>query len=233
LGPHLGNSLTSDLKQAIWDSRVVLLIYTTEDQDWSYCMWECGVATNPEAPQTRIIVLQCANVVPKVFTDQVHVDVRSKEDILKLVKSLLTQADFFPGSDQALAPKLSPNESYIKDRAKKLYKELDDVIPPLEVPEWHVQPFIRLGLKTDKIAKITSKTATLAEFEKALLVGGMDTRAKQIFGAGNVDGCKSFDTLVKRLAEGKTDEFPAWIKDLQDRLYMRQTAKVRLLAGHY
>jgi hypothetical protein len=53
---------------------VVLLVYTTEDQDWSYCMWECGVAMKPDAPQTRIVVLQCAAETPNVFEDRVRVD---------------------------------------------------------------------------------------------------------------------------------------------------------------
>jgi len=29
-------------------SDVVMLIFTTESEDWSYCMWECGVATDPD-----------------------------------------------------------------------------------------------------------------------------------------------------------------------------------------
>lgn len=217
-GPRLGNTLSEELKQALWDSGVVLLIYTTEDQDWSYCMWECGVATKRETPQTRIIVLQCAAETPKVFKDQVHVNVREKGDVLKFVKSYLTDVDFFPGGDKALAPKLSPDGPQIKDAADELYKKLMDVIPKLEVSEWHAQPFIQLGLKAEKISKMKNNDINLEEFEKSVLVGGMDSRALQIFGAGNLNGCKSFGTLVKRLAEGKTDESRAWVKDLQKQI---------------
>src|SRR6202035_3521620 len=58
--PELGRVLSAELKEALWQTGVVILIYTTEDQDWQWCMWECGVATNPASPDTRIIVFQRA-----------------------------------------------------------------------------------------------------------------------------------------------------------------------------
>lgn len=216
-GPRLGNTITSELKQELWDSGVVLLIYTTEDKDWSYCMWECGVATKQGIPQTRIIVLQCAKDTPKVFKDQVHVDMHSKDDIFKLVQSFLTQTDFFPGGDKALAPNLSSDGPEIMEKADDLYEKLKDEIHE-HVSEEHVQPFIQLELKIDKKAKITSDTATLTEFGKSLQVSDINSRAQQIFGALNAKSCKTFETLVKRLAEGNADESPAWVKDLQGQI---------------
>jgi integrase len=46
-------------------------------------MWECGVATKPDSPETRIIVLQCGTEVPPVFQDQVRVQKRIKPLALK------------------------------------------------------------------------------------------------------------------------------------------------------
>ncbi|MGH3673669.1 MAG: TIR domain-containing protein, partial [Pseudonocardiaceae bacterium] len=42
-GPKQGENLTAELRRALWHASVVVLIYSTRDQDWSYCMWECGV----------------------------------------------------------------------------------------------------------------------------------------------------------------------------------------------
>src|SRR5215468_4421154 len=53
-GPELGRPLTNELKNALWKAGIVILIYTSEDQDWQWCMWECGVATNPHSPDTRV-----------------------------------------------------------------------------------------------------------------------------------------------------------------------------------
>lgn len=214
-GPRLGHTLTAELKQALWDTGVVLLVYTTEDQDWSYCMWECGVATKPESPQTRIIVLQCAAETPRVFDDQVRVDVRDLGDVLKFVKDYLTDPEFFPGASTAVAPKLSPDGPEVQEAAADLHKKLSEVIPKCEVAEWPAQPLVRLELKTEKIDKATCATATQADFGKSVLIREMDPRALHIFGIANVDAKMSFAALVKHWAEGKTAASSVWVEDLR------------------
>ncbi|PWB54539.1 MAG: hypothetical protein C3F18_06670 [Nitrosomonadales bacterium] len=228
-GPRLGHALTEELKQALWDTGVVFLIYTTEDQDWSYCMWECGVATKPEAPQTRIIVLQCGAETPRVFEDQVRVDVRDRGDVLKLVKDYLTDPGFFPGASTAIAPKLYPDGPEVQEAATELHKKLSAVIPKCEVAEWPALPLVRLELKTDKIEKATCAAATLADFEKSVLIREMDPRALQIFGMANVDAGTSFGSLAKHWAEGKTDASPAWVEDMRAQIVRAAHGKIPAL----
>src|SRR5262249_43431298 len=103
-GPELGRPLTQELKNALWKAGIVILIYTSEDQDWQWCMWECGVALNPHSPDTRVIVFQCSPETPRVFQDQVRVNARDKEDLLKFVRQFLTDTHFFPEFGRALAP---------------------------------------------------------------------------------------------------------------------------------
>jgi hypothetical protein len=38
-GQRFGGGLTSELTKALRDSDAVILVYTSSDQDWSYCMW--------------------------------------------------------------------------------------------------------------------------------------------------------------------------------------------------
>jgi hypothetical protein len=52
-GPRYGKGLNSQLRDALWNTDVLILVYTSADQDWSYCMWECGVATT-HRPRTQI-----------------------------------------------------------------------------------------------------------------------------------------------------------------------------------
>ena len=77
------------------DTQVLILIYTSPDEDWSYCMFECGVATDPKSPHTNIIVFQCGRDAPKPFEDQLRVDVRRFDDIRKFSKAFFTDPTFF------------------------------------------------------------------------------------------------------------------------------------------
>ena len=46
-GPRVGDSLTDELREVLEDVDLVILVYTFTDEDWSWCMWECGLATHP------------------------------------------------------------------------------------------------------------------------------------------------------------------------------------------
>jgi hypothetical protein len=68
-GPRFGKALNAQLREALWKTKVLILVYTSPDQDWSYCMWECGMASHPQSPNTTVIVLQCGADVPSPFQD--------------------------------------------------------------------------------------------------------------------------------------------------------------------
>ena len=46
-GPRFGQPINTELKHALGESDLVILVYTDEREDWSWCMWECGVAVDP------------------------------------------------------------------------------------------------------------------------------------------------------------------------------------------
>jgi len=46
-GPRLGDPLTDELRDVLEDVDLVILVYTVTDEEWSWCMWECGLATHP------------------------------------------------------------------------------------------------------------------------------------------------------------------------------------------
>src|SRR3954453_8886931 len=60
-GARVGREVQRELKENLWQAGVIVLIYTSPDEDWSYCMWECGVATHPGSPETKILLLQCGS----------------------------------------------------------------------------------------------------------------------------------------------------------------------------
>jgi hypothetical protein len=95
-GPRYGAGLNSELMNALWNSDALILVYTSSDQDWPYCMWECGVATHRDSPETRIVVFQCGRDVPTPFHADLRVDVRNSENIRRFTRQLLTNPNFFP-----------------------------------------------------------------------------------------------------------------------------------------
>ena len=66
-GPRFGKALNAQLRDALWRTELLILVYTSADQDWSYCMWECGMAAHPHGPNTTLIVFQCGPDIPGPF----------------------------------------------------------------------------------------------------------------------------------------------------------------------
>ena len=94
--PSVGRTLNVDLRNALWNAGAVILIYTAPDQDWGYCMWECGVATVQDSPDTRIILLHCGDSAPSLFDGQLGVNARNKLSVQTFVTQFMTQPDFLP-----------------------------------------------------------------------------------------------------------------------------------------
>jgi hypothetical protein len=186
-GPRFGPSLNAQLREALWNTEVLILLYTSEEQDWSYCMWECGMAMHPQSPNTNLVVFQCGRDVPSPFKDVLRVDPRSRDDVKSFTKQLLREAAFFKGG--AILPELK--DTYIENLATDLHSRLKEVLPQLDdgqVEQWPAWPHLRLELprtEADKVAqasggerrnlsrRIISDHAEVVQF---------DARAAQLFG---------------------------------------------------
>ena len=128
-GPRFGQPLNSELKHALGESDVVILVYTNDREDWSYCMWECGVAVDPrDEHPTMVVVVQCTGDEPKPFADQLRVDARDLDSVQAFVKALLTTTDFFPLRAEPITG-FSPEGSEVREFAAELHGTLADAIP--------------------------------------------------------------------------------------------------------
>jgi hypothetical protein len=233
-GPELGRPLTAELKNALWKVGIVILIYTSEDQDWQWCMWECGVATNPNTPDTRVIVFQCSPETPRVFQDQVRVNVRDKEDLLKFVRTFLTDARFFPGFGRALAPKLSPSSDQVRNAADDLHRMMAGVLPRADVAEWPVQPLMRLQLPleiSDKLAA-ESDPGLRIEIADVITVTSLEQTAKQIFGIAELSPATTLSGLAMRWAQS-TRESLDWVKDIEDQIRRASRGEIPTIRWGY
>lgn len=190
--PRQGRNLTEELRRALWHASVVVLIYTTRDEDWSYCMWECGVAQLPEPSSTKTVVFQCADQFPMAFADQVRVGVRSQRDIERFVTDLLTEPEYFPKLGRAVTD-FSAGTEPVQEAAHELYRALQDVLPAPNGAgeEWPPYPQLTMEL-TDRQMERIRKAEGSAEQRLAIvmqvvveevLVTGGDGQIGRIFSA--------------------------------------------------
>ena len=117
-----GKSIAQDVTQALHETELVLLLFTAEDADWSYCMWEAGVAVDPRKhDKTRTVVVSLNGTTPSVFEGQLYVDVNNKESLRSFFKELCTSAEFFPTLGRPLTNR---DENFARQQADKLFKDI-------------------------------------------------------------------------------------------------------------
>ena len=215
--PEIGRALSDELKTALWKVGIVVLIYTTPDQDWQYCMWECGVATKPDSPDTRIVVLQCSLERPRVFTDQVSVDARDREDVQKFVRSFLTDSRFFPGSEKAVAPRFAADGREVHEAAEELFASLAKVLPRAEVAEWPAQPLVSLQLPLETVEKLSVEVGPShldSLVRESALLTAVDHQARQLFGIAEVRAGLSFKEFLERWAQQQPGASLEWSQEI-------------------
>jgi len=133
-GTRVGRELQKELKEHLWKSGVIVLVYTDPDEDWSYCIWECGVATHPQSPETKVVVFQCGDRLPSVYRDAMRVNVQAYEDTQRFTNEFLTSPDFFPNYHEPMAPEFLPNGNEVRQIARQLYDAFRPLMGYAEEP---------------------------------------------------------------------------------------------------
>ncbi len=209
-GAEIGRSLTDQLKKAVHESKVVFLIYTFKEADWSYCMWEAGLAEGVES--TNIIVIQCKPETPKLFRDKVNVKLE-EEGIRAFVKDFHTRADFFPGQP-AYKPDL--DEQALKKRSGDLYKELVEVIPHGGHEPRYRWDYLVLQLSADAIKRLKEGDydQSVDIVKKEGIVIDAWGEALKHFGFDSGEPGLHFGILALRWKENYGEEPDTWIEQL-------------------
>jgi len=207
-GAEKGRSLTEQLKKAVHESKVVFLIYTFEEADWSYCMWEAGLAEGIES--TNVIVIQCKLDTPKLFRDKVNVKLE-QEDIRAFVKDFHTKENFFPGQPPYYRQKI--DEQVLVKRSQELYEDLIKVIPPGEYQPRYRWDFLVLELSAEatKRLKECDDNQSVDIVKNEGIVRDTWGNALKHFGFVNREPGLRFGILALRWKENFGDESDAWI----------------------
>lgn len=219
--PRVGRELHTELKQYLWLANVVVLVFTRPEEDWSYCMWECGVATQA-SPETKIIVLQCGPQSPTVYSDAVRVSALDPDSVHKFANEFLTSSDFFPEHHEAVAPGFAVNGDEVKQAAGQLAEALKQVVPhdAESGQDWATVPFLRLQLtfaEVDQIRMLDQAEGAKAVLEQARVVD-IDSAAQRLFGVGWLEPAEPFARLLSVWGQERPDAHTDWLDELAEQL---------------
>lgn len=225
--PQVGANLNQELMDALFEAQVVTLIYTNSDQDWSYCMWEAGIATDPKKVDTKVIVFQCTKDVPSPFQNRVRVNTHSRTDVEKFVRQFLTEKDFFPHYERAVCKHLLAESPQVSEAAEDLYTRLDAVTPsedPSPTERWPSLAFLQLCLNLNEVEEITAgepenRTEISQEiFLTKSTVSNSDNVAAGIFGMPNLRKGMFLREVINNWKERGNSKDEGWITLLINQL---------------
>ena len=179
------------------------MLFTLPEEDWSYCMYESGIATKQE--YTRILVFEGGDV-PSPLQHLITYKY-TKKDIYKFTQEFHSEKGFFYRNEiSSYAP--GANEQLIESSANMLWEDLKKENPIKRKREIERWLFIELYLKLDSnelesIRNAESDKLALEEVEdvikdKCFVAKDSNTSALGHFGyAENVSGL-TLNDLFKR-----------------------------------
>jgi hypothetical protein len=120
---RVDKGITQAFVRTLAETKLFVLVYTGSEVDWSWSMWELGVASDPEGAQPGVIILQCAtDAVPQLLAG--FRIVRLEEgDVAQLVEDFHRKPGFL-SQMPAFAPWIA-NE-VIATRSRMLHATLDE-----------------------------------------------------------------------------------------------------------
>lgn len=220
--PKVGRNLNRQLKETLWQADVLILIYTAEENDWNYCMWECGVASHPHSPETKIILFKCSATTPALFSDQVNVNARELVDIQKFADEFLTDSQFFPRFGNAVTAFPSHGQQ-VATAAVDLHQKLQDVLPSEKDDpsiEWPAYPYLQLELNFEEVDRIVETEAgkRLKVASEIILnnaeISTCDKYAEQLFAVPSFPRGMRFQEIVNIWRERFPDCQSQWAEVL-------------------
>jgi len=212
--PEYGRSLNNELRSALGEADALILIFTSEDQDWSYCMWECGVATDPKTAPTNIYVIQCGDGIPKPFADIVRINAREPNDLRRFTNFLLRDQKFFPRRGEAIAPDIEKQDC--DTLADKLLQDLREVIPEGLSEKWSPWPYLRIELAQEQVTRIEQANAdeqlrlSLEILAEHGVVVESTPLTPQLFGMAYFQPRSRFKDLLQMWKNKYPDAEPQW-----------------------
>jgi hypothetical protein len=226
-GPKAGGQLTDELEQALWRAGRVVLVYTRKDADWGWCLYECGVALQPNTPPTKLTVFTCTGTVPPQLAGRVYVKIRDRGDIQRFTNDFLTDPAFFPGLHKAIAPGFGDNDPDVLSAANNFFDELGTIPDPQDeqVQDWPAYPFLQLEITAEERSELCAdgayerRLATAREVVTQARISDSDTEGARIFGRRwDIGADTRFGEYVRDWCDRYSDDAPAWLDSLTEQI---------------
>lgn len=231
--PSAGEFLQRGIARGLHDCSLFILVFTRADEDWQWCMWELGMALDSNYLvtkkdfDTRIVVFQCTDDLPKIVDGLVRVTV-DQPSILRFVQDLCTDAAYIPGKPPTL-PNIS--NDVLQREAEGFFKRLQYVLPKQPGKEVWRWDWLKLKLKAEDIAAYVQETeADRPEFirQKAMLTQAYGAALEHFnyrpasasfhsSGMFAINQPASMQELIdrwKRAKEVPGDSVPAWADEV-------------------
>ena len=219
--PTIGEDLDTELAKNLWRAGIVILLYTYDDHDWSYCAWECGVALNPVEKDTRIICLQCLDKGPNIQENRVRVIVGDEQSMIDFAK-MFGNPDFYPMHGKALS---GMSESLLIDQGQDLHNILVGELPADPLENWSAWPFLRIEVPLNAVNEIREVEDSAARVEKGkqvletgALVKEASESALRLFGKNSVPAGAPFGDLIQSWHDRNQSGTDDWIFTLSQQL---------------
>ena len=230
------NELHEELRKKLNNTILQIIVFTTEEADWSYVTWEYGVTERPNNTLPNYVIFECgrSEILP-VFRDRVRYKVtpESEDDILRFTHDLYFDDCFFRG-EKAFDP--SVDQDTIRRKASGLYNELMQVVPSEKSSLNFRWAILSIILEPDTVKQIrgleigdTESAGSIIEAQAKLeiYINTQVDRLLRYFGFGNLPEQMLWSRFIDNWKTNmgfdiKSDEIndrSLWINDLKEELY--------------
>jgi len=223
-GTEVARSITEQIRRKVADAAVLIAVYTDQEADWAWVMFEIGIGMDPTTPQTNVVVIQCGDDFPTVLSEFKRIRVSEESDRISLARDFLT-TDFFP-THPGWRLATTSSEDFVREQAANLWSKLDKFIPPPPLGrDWSLHPKIRVEIPLSEVGALHPIDAArldglrLLVRERAKVVWEDDTRT--VFTLMTLVG----STLAQLEAALSIQNQDGWIESCVDHL-------TRCLVGH-
>lgn len=215
-GLNFGDKIQLELATKLRMVDFFFLIYTSDDEDWTYPAWEHGVATGANGKETRIVVLQCGEDQPKFGGDTRYLRIEP-DDIAKFVRDMHKSAEFLVPDEatRAAEKKLLDDLAETKDseidaHATRLYERLQPFAAMVRPATDHRWQFLQLGLEAEQVSEIEAMGTDEEEEWRSRIAD-----AASVLAVGQRTPLHHFDMTGDGVGESLADIFERWAEGMR------------------
>ncbi len=221
-GPVIGENLDAELKKALQECRVLFFLYTSGHADWSWCVYEIGLANHPER-NTRVVCLKLTSQPLLPMINQDIVVEFSQTDFERFGYQFHKQPGFLSDTD-AFAPQMADDAA--TNRGRALHQHMKELIGEAKQKSRWGSFRIRLSAETASKLEALPNREQLSSLDRPLdkraQILSADRWAIEHFGfADFTDGLTIADLLERwktELDEGQ-ELSQEWVRELCEEMW--------------